>query len=289
MKQNNYARAILDNQIIISAVDSKDIVNSAITIHDLSPISADALGRTLTITALMGQMLKNDSDYLTVVVNGGGVLGAITACSDAKGNVKGYVNNPQVANVYDAQGKLDVKSCVGKDGQITVIKNIGLKQPYVGTAPLVSGGIADDFANYFALSEQQPCAVTIGLNLKQGKCVAGGGVLVQVMPNCNEELLDKVETTLYAMDEMSYQFELNSAQGVIQKFFGDYNNLVFTHTGNVQFRCDCNRDRFLSAIVSLGKEQAKEILDEVGYIETTCHFCNKKYKFDRESVEKLFL
>ncbi len=287
---DNYYRAILNNQIIVSAVDSKDIVNKAIQLHSLSPISADALGRVLTVAALMGQTLKDKEDYLTTVVNGGGILGSITACSDAVGNVKGCIDVTNAPNVYDANGNLDVKGSVGKTGKVTVIKNIGLKQPYVGTSPMVSGAIADDFANYYATSEQQPCALTVGITInKEGKCTAAGGVLVQVLPNCDAQLLDNVETTLYAMDEMSYQFQFNSAKDIVHKFFGGYDNFVESKSCSVRYHCDCSEQRFERAIVGLGQKEAQSIVDEVGFIEVTCHFCNKKYKFDKNSVDKLFV
>lgn len=196
---------------------------------------------------------------------------------------------PNAPNFYDEQGKLDVKACVGKNGKITVIKNIGLKQPYIGTSPMVSGAIAADFAQYYATSEQQPCAITLGINInKEGKCVAAGGVFVQVLPGCSEKLLDNVETTLYAMDEMSYQFELGTAKDVVKKFFGGYDNYVVSKESGVVYHCDCSAERFEKAIAGLGKKEAMSIVDEVGYIEITCHFCDKKYKFDKQDVEKIF-
>ncbi|MCM1043793.1 MAG: Hsp33 family molecular chaperone HslO [Corallococcus sp.] len=284
----NYVRATIDNQIVISAVDSKSIVSKAIVLLDLSPVAAEALGRTLTVAALMGKQLKNPKDYMSVSVNGGGVLGTLTACSDAKGNVKGTVANPHTENMFKSNGSLDVARAVGNNGKITVVKDIGLKQPYVGTSALLSGEIAEDFANYFVTSEQQPCALTIGLNLKNGKCKAGGGVFVQVLPHCNDKLLYDVETTLYAMDEMSYQFDGNSARQVVEKFFASYRNFEIIQEGVCRYKCNCSDRRIRQVIKSIGEQEAVNICNEMGYVEVQCHFCNKKYRYDKEQIEQLF-
>ncbi len=280
-------KAVIDNYIVVSAAETKDIVNKAIKLHSLSPVAAAALGRALTMAALMGKELKNSGDYLTVTVNGGGPLGTLTVCADGKGNVKGYVDNPVVETTVKADGHLDVGAGVGKDGKITVIKDIGLKQPYVGTAKLVSGEIAADFANYFAVSEQQPCGVTLGVSLDKRACRAAGGVFVQVLPGCGDELLSAVETTMYAMDEMSYQFDGSTAREVIDRFFGAYNP-VYTEECEVRYKCDCGRRRIDRVIRGIGRAEAEDILSERGEIEVKCHFCNKTYRYGQAEVDKLF-
>ncbi len=285
----SYSRAILDNQIIISAVESSDMINQAITYHNLSPIGADALGRLLTITALMCKTLKNDGDYLTVNMAGDGVLGTMTACGDNMGNVKGLVANGTVDNIYDASGRLDVPTAVGKSGRITVIKDIGLKAPYVGTSEIISGGIAEDFANYFATSQQQPCAVTLGVKLStDGTCKASGGVLIEVLPNCSEQLLYDVETIVYAMDEMSYQFEDNTARQVIERFFGKYGQLLsYSQDSTCVYQCNCSTERIDNVICSIGKQEAQDILDQHGIIEVQCHFCDKVYRYAQSDIDRL--
>ncbi len=285
----SYARAILDNQIVISAVETADIVDKAIVYHGLSPISADALGRLLTVVALMSKTLKNDGDYLTANVAGEGILGTMTACGDNIGNVKGYVPNATADNIYDANGRLDVPTAVGKSGRITVIKDIGLKAPYVGTSEIVSGGIAEDFANYFATSQQQPCALTLGVSFNQdGTCKAGGGVLIEVLPSCSEQLLYDIETIVYAMDEMSYQFQDNTASQVIDRFFGKYGEaLVYSEHSHCQYQCNCSTERIDKVIATIGRQEAQEIIDSSGIIEVQCHFCDKVYRYTQSDVDRI--
>ena len=281
-------KAIIANSVIVSAVESKDIVNKAIKIHNLSPVAAAAMGRALTMAALMGKEFKNKDDYLTVIIDGGGPLGKITVCADGDGHVKGDIENPVVETVVKEDGHLDVGSAVGVDGQITVIKDIGLKQPYVGTSKLISGEIASDFAYYYANSEQQPCGVTLGVGLnKKQRCGSAGGVFVQVMPNCPEDLLFRLETVMYAMDEMSYQFDGSTAEEVISRFFGEFDP-VFTESVEVSYRCNCNKRKINRVVRSLGRDEANSIVSEMGQIEVCCHFCGKKYRYDQEAVNKLF-
>lgn len=283
-----YSRAIINNSIIVSAVNSADIIDKAIQLHCLSPVSADCLGRVLTVVALMGKQLKNSDDYLTAIISGGGPIGTITACAD-NNTVKGYVTNTVVDNMYDSNGRLDIASAVGKEGRLTVIKDIGLKQPYIGTSQLVSGTIAEDFANYFATSQQQPCALTVGLSLtKDGHCKSGGGVLVEVMPNCDEQLLSDVETVMYAMDEMSYQFDNSTARQVIERFFNRFEDVVFVEDSHIAYQCNCNRQKLATVVKGIGKQEAQSIVDEMGAIEIQCHFCNTKYTFSQQDIESIF-
>lgn len=280
-------KALVENSLIISAVESRDLVNKVIKIHNLSPMGAAALGRALTMASLMGAELKNADDYLTAIIKGNGPLGTITVCADGKGHVKGTVQNPVVETVVREDGHLDVGAAVGKQGQLTVIKDIGLKQPYVGTSQLVNGEIAADFAYYFATSEQQPCGVTLGVGLQNGKCKSAGGVFVQVLPNCDGKLLEQVEAVMYAMDEMSYQFENNTARQVIEKFFGSFSP-VFTSERPVTYKCNCSKRKIDGIVRGLGKEEAQSIIDDVGKIEVCCHFCGKKYVYTQSDADKLF-
>ncbi len=280
-------KAIIDNAVIISAVESKQIVNKAVKIHGLSPVAAVALGRALTMAALMGKELKNKRDYLSATINGDGPLGKITVCADGEGHVKGDVINPSCPTVLKADGTLDVGSAVGKNGSITVVKDIGLKQPYVGMSKLINGEIAGDFAYYYAKSEQQPCGITLGVRLNNKSCKSAGGVFVQVMPDCPSELLSKIETIMYAMDEMSYQFDGSTAKEVISRFFGEFNP-VFTEETDVVYKCDCSKRKIDGIVKSLGEDEAYGIVDEMGFIEIKCHFCGKKYTYDKTAVDKIF-
>ena len=281
-------KAIIDNSIIVSAIESKAIVNRAIKVHNLSPVAAVAMGRALTMAALMGKELKNEHDYLTAIIDGGGHLGKITVCADANGHVKGDVINPSAESVFKSDGTLDVGRAVGTNGSITVIKDIGLKQPYVGTSQLISGEIAGDFAYYYATSEQQPCGVTLGVGLTNSqRCKSAGGVFVQIMPNCPDSLLSRIETVMYAMDEMSYQFDGSTAEQVIRRFFGEF-DLVFTEEQTVTYKCNCGKRKIDRVVKSLGLAEAQSILDEQGSIEVKCHFCGKRYVYDQAAVDKLF-
>lgn len=284
----NYCRAMINNMIVISAVEMKNIANKAVKIHNLSPVAAEALSRTLAVAGLMGKQLKNPSDYMSITLNGGGPLGAITVASNGKGEIKGTIDNPSVETEFNDEGSLTVANAVGKNGKITVVKDIGLKQPFVGTTELVSGEIAQDFANYFVVSEQQPCALTIGFTWKKGKCVSGGAVLVQVLPGCDPKLLFDIETTLYAMDQMSYQFANSTARQVIERFFACYEGLTVTDESYVNYKCDCSTKRMQRLIKSLGRDEAMDIVAEQGQIQIQCHFCNKVYNFDANSVQSLF-
>ena len=280
-------KAIIQNSVVVSAVESKDIVNKAIKLHNLSPIAAAALGRALTMAALMGKELKNDQDYLTVTIDGGGSLGKITVCSDALGHVKGCVDNPIAETILREDGRLDVGAAVGRDGQITVIKDIGMKQPYVGTSKIISGEIASDFAYYYATSEQQPCGVTLGVGLDKRRCKSAGGVFVQVMPNCPSDLLFQLETVMYAMDEMSYQFDGSTAKEVINRFFGQFEP-EFTESVEISYKCNCGKRKIDRVVKGLGKDEANGIVAEMGKVEVCCHFCGKKYEYDQEAIDKLF-
>jgi len=281
-------KAIINNSIVVSAVESKSIVNKAIKIHNLSPVSAVAMGRALTMAALMGKELKNGSDYMTAVIDGGGTIGKITVCADALGHVKGDIVNPNAESIFKSDGTLDVGSAVGRNGAITVIKDIGLKQPYVGTSKLISGEIASDFAYYYATSEQQPCGVTLGVGLSNKQlCKSAGGVFVQIMPDCPDDLISRVETIMYAMDEMSYQFDGSSAEEVIRRFFGEF-DLVFTEKQEVSYKCNCSKRKIDRIVKNLGKAEAQDIIDEQGQIEVCCHFCGKKYVYTQQDVDKMF-
>ena len=279
-------KAIIENSLIVSAIESRDLVNKAIKIHNLSPVAAAALGRALTMAALMGEELKNKEDYLTATIKGDGPLGTITVCADGNGHVKGTVTNPVVETLVRADGHLDVGAAVGQ-GELTVIKDIGLKHPYVGTSRLVSGEIAADFAYYFATSEQQPCGVTLGVGLQNGACKSAGGVFVQVMPGCDPQLLERVETIMYAMDEMSYQFDGSSAAQVINRFFGEFNP-VFTVEKQVSYKCNCKKSKIDRIVKGLRLQEAQDIINELGQIEVCCHFCGKKYVYTQQDVDKLF-
>ena len=287
MSKSKMVKAIIQNAVIITAIESKDIVNKAIKTHGLSPVGAIALGRALTMVALMSDDLKNTKDRLSATIDGDGPLGLMNVCVNGKGQVKATIENPLVEGQTRADGTLDVGQAVGKTGALRVIKDLGMKQNYCGTTRLVSGEIAQDFAYYYAESEQQPCGITLGVGLDNKKCKSAGGVMLKVMPNCPSDLLFDLETVMYAMDEMSYQFENSTAEQVIMRFFSEYNP-VFVEEKEIEYKCNCSKRNMDKIVKKVGKAECYQILEEMGFLEIVCHFCNKRYVYHKEDLDKLF-
>ena len=283
----NLLKAILaDGQATVTIEDSTEMVQKAIETHALSPVAAAALGRTLTMTSMMGASLKNETDYLSVTIKGDGPLGSIVACGNADGCVKGYVDNPQ-AMTESVNHKLNVGAAVGKNGKITVIKDLGFAEPYIGTGRLVSGEIAEDFANYYAVSEQQPCLVALGvLENPDGSCASAAGVFVQVLPFAEEETLQALEAIAAKLGNVSGIMQNDTPRGVLQRYFGELKPEI-TEEKETAFRCDCCRERIDRVLLSLGEKDVAEILAQQGKLEIVCHFCNKKYEYTQEEAERL--
>ena len=272
----------------LSVLETTEMVNDAIKIHKLSPVAAAALGRTLTVCTFMSSNLKSKEDKLSVTVAGDGPGGKITVCGNGNLDMRGYIDNPNVNLPLRSDGKLDVGGCVGKNGRITVIRSMGLKDPYSGSSALVSGEIAEDFTAYYALSEQQPTAIALGVRIGVDyKCVGAGGVIIQALPGADEENLIKAEKIIGSLKNISSLIEDMGAEGVIDKYFGE----VLYGEKNVYtpaYRCLCNKDYIEKLLISLGKEEIDDILDKEGKIEVSCQFCDKVYSFGKEDAEKLF-
>lgn len=275
-----------DNSVLVTIIDSKDLVSEAIALHDLSPLAAAALGRTLTVTAFMANNLKGAGEKLSVTVNGGGPLGRIITAGDAGGKVRGYVENPHVELPF-RNGKLDVGGGVGKDGYISVIKDLGLKEPYIGRTALINGEIASDFAYYFTASEQQPSAVALGVLVDKTGCIASGGIFVQPLPGCPDHVLTVLEDIVGNFTAVSNLFKDLGAEGIKDKYFGhfDINEL---EGGKPEYICRCNRSKLEKVVLSLGRAECDDVIAEQGRIEIGCQFCGKKYIFDKNDVERLF-
>ena len=213
---------IYDKQLSLAILDTTDMVNDAIKIHNLSPLSAAALGRTMTVTTFMASTLKNASDKLSVTIKGDGVGGEIVVCGNSDLKMRGYIENPYAELPIKANGHLDVGGCVGKNGRITVVKSMGLKEPYSGTANLITGEIAEDFTAYFTYSEQMPTAMALGVKIgTDGTCVGAGGVVIQALPGASEESLFMAEDTIMRMGNISTLIEEKGIDGVADYFFGD--------------------------------------------------------------------
>ena len=277
-----------DKSFRVFAVKSTDVVEEARKNHQTSPTASAALGRTLTIGLMMGYMMKNDKDKLTVKINGGGPLGTVLVTADNKGNIKGYVDYPEVDVERKANGKLDVGTAVGTNGKITVIKDIGLKDPYVGTSDIVTGEIAEDIALYYFLSEQTSSAIAAGVLVNPDESIkSAGGLIVQPLPEISDEGIKKLEDLFAQMKSVSECFDTEKdIEDIIKDIFKDF-DIKINEKIPVQFKCDCSDERIEGVLVSLGKEEIQQIIEEDKGAEITCNFCNKTYKFTEEDLEKI--
>ncbi len=275
---------IFEDEMTLSVLDTTDMVNDAIKIHKLSPLSAAGLGRTLTACTFMASGLKSQSDKLSVTVAGDGVGGKITVCGNGKLQMRGSIDNPNANLPLKPNGKLDVKGLVGK-GRLTVVKSMGLKEPYSGSSELVSGEIAEDFTAYYAYSEQIPTAMALGVKIGTSKkCVGAGGVIIQALPFASEKSLKKAEEIINELSSLSSLIEEMGAEGVIEKFFGKIQYQEFYP----KYKCLCSRKWVKDTLYSLGKSEVDDIIKEQGEIKVSCQFCNKEYVFNKEQAEEIF-
>lgn len=276
---------VFNNEISLSVLDTTDMVNRAIEIHKLSPVCAAALGRTLTICTFMSSTLKNQRDKLSVTISGDGLGGKITVCGNGNLDMRGFIDNPQVDMPLRKDGKLDVGGCVGKNGRITVVRSMGLKEPYSGSSQLISGEIAEDFAAYYAYSEQQPTAVALGVKIgKDGKCVGAGGVIMQALPNASEGALVMAEDVVSQLGNLSTLIEQIGAEGIIDKFIGD----IPFNTYYPKYNCLCSKEYIEKVLISLGEKELLDILEKEKTIRVDCQFCDKVYEFDKGDIERFF-
>ena len=286
---NEIVRAITGNGLVkAAAITGRDIVERARNIHKLLPMGAAALGRTLLGASLMGDMLKEEQGSLTLQIRGGGPLGTILAVSDCGGNVRGYVQNPQVELMEKSPGKLDVGAAVGLDGTLTVIKDIGLKEPYVGSIGLFSGEIADDLAMYFVESEQIPTACALGVLVGLDQSVtAAGGYLIQLLPGAGEDTIERIEAGVRAMGSVSHALAGGlDGEGLLRAVLPGF-QLEILEKHPVEYRCCCSRDRVSRALISIGRKDLTELIQEQGQAELTCQFCDQVYRFSRQELEQL--
>ena len=271
----------------ISVINSKEIVEHARQIHGLTPVATAALGRTLTATSILGDLLKEENATVTARISGGGPIGTIMAVSDNNGNVRGYVQNPTVDLPLKPNGKLDVGGAVGTDGTLTVSRDIGLKEPYVGSSKLVSGEIAEDFTYYFAESEQIGAACGLGVLVDTDLTVAcAGGFLVQLLPGAPELMIKQLELNISMMGPVTDILKENSADEIVNLvLFGLDPQILERH--NVEYKCYCSRERVSEAIIGMGKENIQEIIDDGETAEIICHFCNTAYHFTPKELQNM--
>ncbi len=286
---NEIVRAITaDGLVKAAAITGRDIVERARNVHKLLPMGTAALGRALMGASLMGDMLKEEKGALTLQIKGGGPLGTILAVSDWEGNVRGYVQNPQVDLIEQRPGKLDVGRAVGTEGTLTVIKDIGLKEPYVGSIGLFSGEIADDLAMYFVESEQIPTACALGVLVGLDQSVtAAGGYIIQLLPGASEDIIEKIESGVRTTGSVSSALAGGlDGEGLLRTVLSDF-NLEILERHPVEYRCYCSRERVSRALISMGKKDLSELIAEQGQAELTCQFCDEVYLFSKEELETL--
>ena len=274
-----------DHQLRAFAVTSKDIVEKAREIHNTSPVATAAIGRLLTAASIMGSMMKGEKDVLTLQIECGGPIGGITVTADSNADVKGYVNNPNVILPPNAQGKLDVSGALGP-GFLNVIKDIGLREPYNGQTHLVSGEIAEDLTYYFATSEQVPSSVGLGVLMDKDNHVRqAGGFIIQVMPDTDDEVIDKLEARLGEVHSVTEMLDKGMTPEDILGYVLDGMDVEILETIPTQYKCNCSVERVSKAIASIGKKDLQEMIDDGEPIEVNCQFCGSHYKFDTEQLK----
>lgn len=271
-----------------SAITAEALVERARQIHKTLPLATAALGRSLMAASLMGNQLKEEKGAVTLRIKGDGPLGVITAVSDSEGNVRGYVQDGTVDLPLKVNGKLDVGRGVGEDGSLTIIKDLGLKEPYIGTIRLVSGEIADDVAAYFVESEQIPTACALGVLVNTDQSVlCAGGYLIQLLPGADDGVIGQIEQGVARVGGVTDALHKGmDAEALLREVLRDFDMEVLEKTP-VEYRCYCNRDRVTRALISLGKKELSDLIAEQGKAELTCQFCDKVYDYSREELEAL--
>ena len=287
--EDRIVRAISsDGMVQAAAIYSRNLTERARQIHKTRPVATAALGRARAGASMMGNALKGQGASLTLQIKGGGPLGTVLAVSDNEGNVRGYVTNPQVELPLRADGKLDVGGAVGHEGTLTVIKDLHMKEPYVGTIDLLGGEIAEDVAGYFVESEQIPTACALGVLVDRDQSVkAAGGYLIQLMPGAAEDTIAKVEGGIMAAGAVSAILEKNDdPEAMLRTVMSDF-DLKILETCPVEYRCYCSRERVERALISLGREELEQMLSEQGGCQLTCQFCDAVYEFTAEDIQRL--
>ena len=278
----------LDGFVKAVAIRSTDMVQRAVQIHGTTPNATAALGRALTACSMMGNMQKVENGSMTLQIRGGGPIGTITCVSDPDGNVRGCVTQPHVPLVEKYQGKLDVGATVGVDGTLTVIRDLQMKEPYIGSTQLVSGEIGDDITAYFAQSEQTPTACALGVLVDVDQSVkVAGGYLLQLLPGAPDEVVDKLEQGIQRAGAVTAMLEQGlTPEDVLGQVCGDL-GVVFMETQEIFYKCYCSRERVTQALISLGREELTEIKEEGKTFPVECQFCDEKYMFTPEDIAAL--
>ena len=289
--QDYIVRAVTDDGAVRAfGCITKNIVEKARAFHNTSPVATAALGRLLTAAAMMGSMLKGEKDLVTLQLTGNGPLGRVLAVSGCDGKVKGYVGNPDADIPLNSAGKLDVGGAVGLDGFLTVIQDLGLKEPYIGKIPLVTGEVGDDLAKYFAISEQVPSVVALGVLVdKDLSCKNAGGFIIQVMPDATDDDITKLEENIKNITSVTQMLEngmnIEEIMGIALVGF----DFHFTDKRDTDYYCNCSKERVRKVLKSVGADELESIIKEDGKAELDCHFCNEKYLFQKDELEEILV
>ena len=277
-----------DGMVKATAVTTRELTERARQIHKTLPVVTAALGRTLAAASMMGNALKSEGASLSIQVRGGGPVGAIVAISDSEGNVRGYAEHPQVDLPLRSDGKLDVGAAVGCDGTLTVIKDLCMKEPSIGSVQLLGGEIAEDIAQYFVESEQIPTACALGVLVDRDQSVrCAGGYLIQLLPGAGEDVISKVEAGVYAAGAVTKLLTANDdPEAMLRTVLSEF-ELEVLETAPVAYRCTCSRDRVERALLSLGADELRQMLDEQGHAELTCQFCDQVHQFSGEDLRRI--
>jgi molecular chaperone Hsp33 len=278
-----------DGQIRAYAVKSTETVGEGQRRHHTWPTASAALGRAMTAGVMMGTMLKGE-EKITIKIEGKGPIGVIIVDTNAKGDVRGYVTNPQTHFDLNEHGKLDVSRAVGTEGTLTVVKDLGLREHFSGQVPIVSGELGEDFTYYFVASEQVPSSVGVGVLVNPDNSIlAAGGFIIQLLPDTNEEVIDDIEKRIQSSAPISKLIQQGlSPEEILTSLLGE-GNVKILEKMPIQFKCNCSKERFSAAIISLGKTEIEDMIHDDGQAETQCHFCNSKYLFSKEELEELLI
>lgn len=275
----------MDASAVSTVIDATDIVNEIEKIHKTSAVVSAGLGRLTIATSLIGYGLKGDDDSVTLRMDGNGATGVLIAVADSHGNVKSYVSNAVVEIPLNQYGKLDVKGAIGTDGTLSVIKDLGLKEPYTGTIPIVSGEVAEDIANYFATSEQTPTVCALGVLVNPDLTIKrAGGFLIQLLPFATDEVISTIEKNIKDIKPITTMLEDGQTPEDIALMLLDGLQPNILDEATPKYQCDCSKERVQRALVSLGKEELTKMAQEQDETEVCCHFCNKKYQFSSQDI-----
>lgn len=276
-----------NSQVRAFAATTRDVVETARAAHNTSPVATAALGRLLTAGSLMGSMMKNEKDMLTIKIQCDGPIKGLTVTADVHGNVKGFVENPMVMLPPSEKGKLDVAKALGL-GVLSVIKDMGLKEPYVGDTILTTSEIAEDLTYYFATSEQVPSSVGLGVLMEKDNTVKqAGGFIVQVMPFVEDAVVDKLEANIANLESVTSMLDKGMTPEQILETVLEGMDVEFTDTMPTQFKCSCSKERVEKALISIGRKDIQEMIDDGKEIEMHCHFCNTSYQFSVEELKEI--